>query len=97
VPQFPHARSLVNGDFNLRVTQDGVMRWNGATISMGELRTFARQFGEASPLRLVVQFEGEKAHPSRATIVNALAESETCRQGRCFEAAWNAHRPPVVY
>lgn len=96
VPQLPNTQSLVSGDFNLRVSRDGEMRWNGAPITSEELKSYANQIKAMRPLRLVVQFEGNEGNSAHKAVVKTLSDSESC-QGQCFEAAWNAPRPPVVY
>src|SRR4051794_38872330 len=83
VPQLPKTQSLVSGDFNLRVSRGGEMRWNGAPITSDELKSYAHRIEAMKPLRLVVQFEGGEGNSAHEAVVKALLERDSCRQGQC--------------
>jgi hypothetical protein len=94
----PVTQRIATGDFNLRVSGTGEMRWNGLIISFDELLTFRDQLNALPKAgRLVVQFEKGAPATVVASVSRALSESALCEHRRCAEAEWDTPRPPAVH
>ena len=93
---FDHSTGFLDG-YSLRVTAEGGLLWNGASVTDATLKDYLNQWSELPRTAggLFVAFEPGLL-PSRAKWVRRqVMDSGLCEQRRCWEVGWNVKRPVV--
>jgi hypothetical protein len=89
-------RSQPYGFWHLRISDEGVLEWNGFVIDYAELRLYLEDLSHrkgAGPVSLEIEPGAPCDGIRRAQ--SLIVASSLCQQGRCVENDWN-RQPPIV-